>query len=55
MIITQNIPLNILNTHFIIENLNQIVFINFDYNKNEINVKSIDKSKIGYSLLLIEE
>ena len=53
MIIIQNIPLNILNKCFIIENSKNILFIDL-YNKNEIKVKSINKSKIGYSILIDE-
>ena len=54
MIITQNIPINILKKYFIIDNSNKILFIDFDYNKNEIKVNSINNSKIGYSILIDE-
>ena len=47
MIITQVIHLNISNQYFIFENLNNLLFIHFDDYKNNINIKSIDKSKIG--------
>ena len=49
MVITQNIKLNMLNKCFILENSNNILFIHFEFNKNEINIKSIDKLKIGNS------
>ena len=54
MIITQNIPINILKKYFIIEKSNKLLFIYFDYNKNEIKVNLINKSKIGYSILIDE-
>ena len=52
MIIIQSIPLNIINKCFIIENSNHILFIHLE-NEHYYKIKSIDKSKIGYSLLLI--
>ena len=54
MIIIQNIPINIINKCFIIENSNKILFIDFEYNKNKIKVNSINKIKIGYSILIDE-
>ena len=54
MIIIQNLPLNILNKCFVIENSNKILFIDFENNKNKMKVKSINKSKIGYSILIDE-
>ena len=48
MIIVQRLKLNILNKNFKFEYSNNILFIHFDVNKNEIKVKSIDKSKIRY-------
>ena len=54
MIITQNIPINILKKYFIIDNSNKILFIDFAYNKNQIKVNSINNSKIGYSILIDE-
>ena len=47
MILIQIIKLNFLNKCFVLENSNNILFIDFDVNKNEIKVKSIDKLKIG--------
>ena len=46
MIITQNIQLNILNKCFIIENSNNILFIDFDYNKNEIKLNQLINQKL---------
>ena len=53
MIIIQNIPINILNKCFIIENSNKILFIDFNNNNNQIKVKSINKSKIGNDQLTL--
>ena len=47
MIITQTINFHILNRCLIIENSNNILFINFDENEHKIKIKSIYKSKIG--------
>jgi hypothetical protein len=46
MIISQIIQLNISNKYFIVEYLNNILFIHFEGNKNEINIKPIDKSNL---------
>ena len=46
MIITQTINIKIQNRCCIIENLNYITFLQLNINKHEINVKSINKSKI---------
>ena len=52
MIFTQNIPLNFFNKNFISEKLKKISFIYFDNNKDEIKIKLIEKSRIGYSKLI---
>ena len=47
MIITQIIKINIPNRCLVLENLNNITIFNLEINEHQINVKSINKSKIG--------
>ena len=47
MIITQTIQFKTFNKCLIIENSNKIIFIDFEFKENKINIKSLQKSKLG--------
>ena len=47
MIIPQIIKFNIFNKYFIVENSNKIIFIDFEFKEHKINIKSLQKSKLG--------
>ena len=47
MIITQTIQIQTFNKSLIIENLNKIIFIDFEFKEHKINIKSLQKSKLG--------
>ena len=44
---TQTIQFHTFNKSLIIENLNKIIFIDFEFKENKINIKSLQKSKLG--------
>ena len=46
MIISQTIQFKTFNKCLIIENSNKIIFIDFEFKENKINIKSLQKSKL---------
>ena len=47
MIISQTIQFKTFNKCLIIENSNIIIFIDFEFKENKMNIKSLQKSKLG--------